>query len=303
MIKAIFYLAGICILILCSCQKEINPYENIVPATDSIVPVVNDSTTLVKYIDFDTTMLAGLDTVVIAKYSYDNLKRVVQSDHIEYGITGVPERNFKTVLYYNGGDSLPYKKTESTIELPGGSVSSVREGFYTYANGKLITDSISVDNGQYRTAKRYNYSSNLITEIANRYTGSSLYTEVHRIHLTTSNGNTVAQLDTFLSGNIARYSFSYDNKQNAFKANVQPFVQRSSAYYEMETSTEEMIYEKNNPTQITQYLGTELAFQKISYEYKTNGCPSVARIAGAGTGPPTTIPGYYTKRLFFYTKL
>jgi hypothetical protein len=286
-------LLGFLSLIICSCQKEKTQDRR----TEN---PQSDSTTLAMYIDLDTTQVSGSDTIEVQKYKYDNSKRLLESDYIEYN-GNAPDGITITKLFYNGTDTLPFKKTESYYELPSGNlVNTPDTGYYFYSQGRVISDSIiSHSNSSSYFVRKFSYNNNKITEsIAENTTPPSTY--LHLFYQTKNNGNTSLQIDsTFYNGNniggTQTFSFSYDTKNNPFYNMPQSFIERGDPYYNMETYSEEMIFEKNNPTEIKE----EAFHLKYVYEYNINNFPSVAKIYD----DPDNDPTYYYKRVFIYTKL
>ena len=284
-------------IIIYSCQKE--PSSNTPP-----IVTRDDSTTLLMYIDLDTTQAAGLDTLNIQKYSYDNSKRLMKSAYIEYE-SGMPAHFSITNLYYNGTDTLPFKKTETNYDSPGGTAGLSDTAYYIYNGDKIISDSVRSGYNSFPVVGKYAYDNNKVTETRLDYSLTPpAYPYSHEVYLTKINGNTTLQMDTtFLDGVLSsstRFSFVYDVKINPFYNIPQPFVERSFPYYDGETYSEEMVYEKNNPTDINETgdpFGTGAFHFKYFYEYKSNGYPSVARVYDQDD------PSNFYKRIFIYTKL
>ncbi len=280
---------GLLTLIIYSCQK---------PTVDKRVESTqSDSTALVMYVDLDTTQIKGKDTLIVQKYDYDNLKRIINTYYIDYN-SGVPDGLFQTRFYYNGADTLPFKRIETYYDLSSGTVNNPGVGYYSYKDGKVLSDSVSFSNNPlFYLVRKYSYVNNKITEtIADNSTPQNI--EVHKFYQIKNNENTTLQTDsTFFNGALMggsqTFSFSYDTKNNPFYNLPQPFIDRSTPYYSMETYSEEMVYEKNNPIEITS--GFHL---KYVYEYKPNGYPSVARVYDIDA--PSQ---FWFKRIFIYTKL
>ena len=167
-------------LLSISCQKE-SSLENGLTPNPVPIPTVNDSVYLSKIIDFDTTKPALFDTVLISNFTYDNLKRLVSQNYINFinGIRSVsPFDSYE--LFYNGLDSLPYKTIQKSEELPNRFIYT---SFYTYLPGtaKLLTDSgighrvlpVTSDSGF--TISSYTYGVNSVTEISRSYNNLNSY--------------------------------------------------------------------------------------------------------------------------------
>lgn len=280
-------------LIICSCQKE-KTQDRKAGNPQS------DSTTLLMYVDIDTTQVSGSDTLEVQKYKYDNSKRLIEATYIGYN-RNIPEGGTITKLFYNGTDTLPFKKIESYFELPNGNISNIPDtGYYFYSQGKVISDSvISPHNSLSYYVRKFSYDNNKIiqTIVSNTTPPSTLLTIFYQ---TKNSGNTVLQIDsTFFNGsntfNSQTFSFSYDTKNNPFFNMPQPFINRGEPYYQMETYSNEMIFEKNNPIEVK-----EGNFHlKYVYEYDMNNFPLIAKIYY----DPDNHPAYYYKRIFIYTKL
>ena len=131
--KNILFLAFLSLIIF-SCGKEKTP--------ELIGNPLSDSTALSMYVDLDSTMISGLDTIAVQKYSYDNLKRLSKSYYIEY-TDGVPDGLYLTDLFYRDNDTMAYKLVETFYELPGGNADDPDFGYYFYKDGKLASDSLS----------------------------------------------------------------------------------------------------------------------------------------------------------------
>ena len=286
-------LFGFFSLIMCSCQKEKTQDRQ------SEDPQ-SDSTTLSMYVDLDTTQVSGTDTLEVQKYKYDNSKRLIEADYIEYNGNAADYLTI-TKMFYTGADTLPFKKTESYYELPGGNLLNTPDtGYYFYSEGRVISDSIiSHSNSSNYFVQKYLYDNNKIIEsIAENTTPPATLRTI--FYQTKNSGNTILQVDSTFdngnyTGNSQTFSFSYDTKNNPFFNMPQPFIERGSPYYQMETYSEEMIFEKNNPTEIKE----EDFHLKYVYEYNRNNFPSVAKIYD----DPDNDPNYYYKRIFIYTKL
>ena len=279
-------------LIIFSCQKDKTPERR----TEN---PQSDSTTLAMYVDLDTTKVSGLDTIEVQKYSYDNLKRLSKSYYIEYE-DGVPNGLYLTELFYNGNDTLPFKIVETFYESPSGNADVPNIGFYFYKDGKLISDSLKYNNGSSAFfVDNYSYTSNAIIS-TNIYASTPPIISVFKHYQTKTNGNTTLQIDSsFVNGIYSgtsdlTFSASYDTKNNPFH-NLITSLDMPSFIYGMETYSEDMPGEKNNPVEITSG-GFHL---KYSYEYNRNNYPTVAKIYD----DPDNDPTYYYKRIFIYTKL
>lgn len=134
--KLLLTTAGFVFLaLLFSCQKEID--AGVQPK------VLNDSTTLVKYFELDTTLPAGVDTMRLVLIDYDAQGRPA---HVVYHIKDQslpPSAVFpyydSVTYFYNGSDTLPYKVNKSEKSF----LVIERDTIYIfYSAGKVIRDSI-----------------------------------------------------------------------------------------------------------------------------------------------------------------
>jgi len=283
---------GFLSLIIFSCQKDKTPERR----TEN---PQSDSTTLAMYVDLDTTKVSGSDTVEVQKYSYDNLKRLSKSYYIEYD-DGVPGGLYLTDLFYNGTDTLPFKIVETFYELPSGNADDPDIGYYFYKDGKLTSDSVSHSNDpSVYYVNSYTYDNNTIIS-TNIYASTPPIISVDKHYQTKTNGNTTSQFDSsFVDGAYSGsseviFSASYDTKNNPFYNLVSSSIDRiPSSIYALETYSEDMTSEKNNPVEIIS--GFHL---KYVYDYNPNGYPVVARVYDI-EGPSQ----FWFKRVFIYTKL
>lgn len=278
-------------IVIFSCQKEKTPDRRVENPQ-------SDSTTLSMYVDLDTTKVSGLDTVQVQKYSYDNSKRLSKSYYIEY-TDGIPEGLYVTDLFYNGIDTLPYKVIETYYELPSGDADDPDIGYYFYNNGKLTSDSVSHGNDpSVYYVHFYTYDNNTITS-TNTYASTPPIISVDKHYQTKTNGNTTSQLDSsFVNGVLSGspevvFSASYDDKHNPFHNLISTIDNMLPSTYALETYSEDMISEKNNPLEIVS--GFHI---KYVYEYNHNDYPTMARVYDI-EGPTE----FWFKRVFFYTKL
>ena len=282
------YLATLLILIIlfCSCQKGFTVENSNTELVQNL-----DSNTLVKYIEFDTTQISGLDTLDIAKYSYDNLKRLALLEYTEFDGAGVKVNLYKTNLFYNGVDSFPFKRIDSRFALPSLSLMASDTNYYSYSNGRIVSDSASDD------VIKFTYSTDKIME--KRFTNfpGAAY-DSNTYYMTRLNGNLILQVDTTSGGSVyENFSFTYDNKNNPFYRLPISSFESARPFYSLELYHDEMIYEKNNPTQILQTSSVSLFHFKYSYEYNSNGYPKIARVTDQ------TNPSTFYKVKFFYTAL
>lgn len=114
-----------------SCQKEYTFQETKVVSTTT-----SDSTYLSQYIELDTSFTAPFDTVSIKKFIYDNQKRNSLIQLFNYNSSGQPLELWQYQFYYNGTDTLPYKKILQLFNLPGMVQQTYNDtSYYQYSNG------------------------------------------------------------------------------------------------------------------------------------------------------------------------
>ena len=276
------------IILFSACQKEVSVEQGaVIEATQNLV----DSNRLIKYVEFDTAQISGLDTLDIAKYNYDNLRRLTLLEYTEFEGAGVKINLYKTNLFYNGTDTLPFKRINSHYNLPALNLVRSDTNFYAYANGRIVLDSNS-----YGFAK-FQYTNNKILETTLQNLPGALINS-NTYYMTRLNGNLVLQKDTISGGSVYQnFSFNYDNKKNPFYNLPISSLEYLRPYYKLELYSEEMIFEKNNPIEIFQTSSTSTFHFKYSYEYNLNGYPKIARAVDQ------TDPTIYYKVKFFYTSL
>ena len=291
-----FLLAALFITALISCQKEHSTENGFLPNGQTNTSLLNDSNTLLRYVDLDTTLAVGADTLDKDQYSYDNAHRLVRSDYIEYNGAS-PDNISTTVLYYNSADTLPYKKRETRTLVGTGVVTNDQTLYFNYVNGRISYDSLQTVGSPYTLAYSFTYQSDRIIETNTDYSVSPPLTTTHNIYFVKNNGNTVLQIDTASGSAYYHFTFTYDNKNNPFHNMPQAFVERSRPYYMMETYPEEMVSEKNNPTDINETLLPSIFHFKYFYTYRANGYPSIARAYDQDD------PTIFFKRIFTYTNL
>ena len=297
------------IIILASCQKEFSSENTAI--TNSIIQ--DDSTIISKFIDLDTSLISGHDTLDVCTYTYDNLKRIIRIDYFQYdNITGAPYNLAQSIFYYAGSDTLPYKRLRNYFE-PVGHISDhyIDTNYYFYSGTRLLKDSTRpINNGINPSLfiQTYSYNNNQITEILTIDLGNAVKKDI--VYLTKSNGNLTLQIDSsFTSSNInplffenkKYFSFSYDANPNPFLNKPMANVGVTMPYYNLDTYSDDMVYEKNNPVEINETQTDNNGIinnyhYRYSYNYKINGYPSVARVVDVND------PTYFFKRIFVYIK-
>jgi hypothetical protein len=126
-------------LFFSSCQKELDIDPNDPPPPGS----TNDSIYLSAYIELDTTLPPGQDTLTVTRFFYDNDKRLTQYSWVEMigSGPGSTSRPGSIKYYYNGNDTLPYKITAASGD-DNGAPTMFDTVFYAYtSNGMVSKDS------------------------------------------------------------------------------------------------------------------------------------------------------------------
>lgn len=130
------FLIGVVLLIsFSSCQKEIDwGFNN---------KTQSDSTILDKYIELDTTLPAGLDTIHKVLVDYDSRGRVIYVSSYDKDLSLPPTNIFpfydSTTYFYNGNDTVPFKVIQTHKNLLNIWQDTC---FLYYSAGKVIKDSI-----------------------------------------------------------------------------------------------------------------------------------------------------------------
>lgn len=276
--KRLLSIIIVAIFFFVSCQKQ-NTQERIMNPAD-------DSTLLSKYVDLDTTLLSGSDTLVVFNYMYDASKRVIGTTEVDYDSSGNIDGLTQTDFFYNGIDTFPNKVVSQDFILPGNTLNGKETYYYAYSNGKLVYDSAASWTGAYI----FSYEGNKISK--HLESGGEILDTLNT-YLTISNGNLISQtFDTaWLSTggfSVERFAFSYDTHPNPFynKPNFD-----ITPYFYIEIFSENMFYEKNNPIEINADN-----HEKYVYTYKSNGYPATAIDYDVDAG------SYGSTRKFFYTK-
>jgi hypothetical protein len=138
---AAMLLAGIFV----SCQKELSP-EDIIPGPTT--PTTADSSTYIDRIRYTEVDRNGLDSFTyVDQYQYDAGKRLVRisrdSMYLSPGnLSYVSLYTYTTDFFYNGADTMPYKKLTVFDNLfhPQGSRYS-ETNWYFYMGNRLLKDS------------------------------------------------------------------------------------------------------------------------------------------------------------------
>src|SRR4030095_6514459 len=215
-------------LVVVSCQRQ--PDNSLPPNSNNgnnnngnnNNPPSSDSTVLWKYIEIDTTLAPGSDTLDKTVFFYDNMKRL---DHYYSYDFYVPDTTIVTYSY-QGSDTLPYKITsvyhETELDLD--------TDYYAYNNGIVAWDS-SLHHTRWNISPEERESAILRTYQDHGNTTTILETTYDILPASTwSCHSTIEVSKTYVGGNIAEEQYvnsgclggsfsrqwTYDNKVNPF---------------------------------------------------------------------------------------
>lgn len=292
-------------LVVVSCQRQ--PDSSLPPNSNTgnnnngnnNNPPSSDSTVLWKYIEIDTTLASGSDTVDKTIFFYDDMKRLDHYYAYDFSVPG----DFDTTIvsyYYQNNDTLPYKITsiyhETDLDLD--------TDYYAYNNGIVAWDSSL----HHTTWILYGSPVEKETAIVRTYQDHGNTTTVSEaVYYILPAGSpchsTYEVSKTYVSGNIAGEQYvnpgclggsissqwQYDNKVNPFYLIDLHYPVHKTFYGNGLTS------QKNNATQEISSSNNNVPVNFI-YTYRSDNYPLIVR-----TVDPTN-PSYNLKGLFFYTK-
>ena len=261
-----------------------------------------NATILSMYIEIDTTAIAPLDTLSKMNFHYDNAKRNTGIDLFYYEDGVVATQEYKATFFYNGNDTLPFKRIYITPFLENTDPGFANDTcFFFYADSKLITDSsVHLSNSSpHAMVNNYVYNNAGIIRTLTHYNYDPVFTyvQIDTIYLERLNGNITKQNDTSYQSTAPanNFKFDYDNHPNPFYR-TQNKITFDNTYpiYSIETFIED-IFEKNNAVEINQFQGTSHYHTKHVYEYRANGYPKIVRYYDQNS------PTSFGKALYFYS--
>jgi hypothetical protein len=287
----LFLIAGI--VMLASCQKEIDPIEEIITPVDSVV-------NLKKFVIVNPGLVAPADTVLKYDFSYDNANRCTQiiTQDLQNSET------YTTTNFYNNNDTLISKRR--IVFLP---ANDTAWEYFTYSsNGQMATDSVVESNGSggYSTIT-YNYqvSGNNITAFINFNSqplikGGYLLTRDGR-------GNIINEKDTssqYQQGGGYIYTASTDNTIT-YDTHPSPFTKIYprrivEADFENAVAADVPLYfaipQSNNILDETRTVAPSTSSMiswnnRYTYQYNPNGYP--ANVICQDLLATTTLKGFY----------
>jgi hypothetical protein len=271
-------------IVIFSCQKEV--HDNI---TRRINQNPNDSVLLSEYIELNTTMPSGLDTLLKIVYTYDAEKRLkgyFLSDGVDYQTVEV---------FYSGAEIFPYK----TVSFWSNFADVYRDTiFYSYTNGLVSKDSmIEYNNG---TNQLFSIEARMFSAIGNnsviqfrRYLtrGSPPDYEANgTVFKTYQNENIVVQDDSTYS----TIGFAYDKHQEVkYDNKINPFYKALPIHYPILYYW--LIAQPNNPIENISWENPGYQEHLIySYSYRQDGYPISVKVIDQVSDS--------WNGLFFYTK-
>lgn len=280
--SALFILAAI--ILFASCQKEVD-------GTIDERPTGNDSILLEHFVELDTTLPTGLDTVWQMRYTYDAQKRVKQSISTYY-LFG-PQSDV-TEYFYSGNDTLPYK---IVVTWPD-AVNTYRDTtFFTYVNGQVLID--STIEWKINTNEFWNTSTTIYTPNGNNIdlsyrdyynpgqTPPDFVSTPYTVQRTLQNGNIITQDAPFNgSTNRKHHLASYDNNINPFHKTEIPYPVLNSVNTQKNNPLEHKLWD--DPAMIDGH-------NQYTYTYRADGRPLIVRSKDLQN------QAVY-KGLYFYTK-
>lgn len=271
-----------------SCQKEI---DWSLPNTTT-----SDSTVLWKYVVIDTTLSAGLDTLEVHYFEYDNQKRLTRLlDSLREDTSSSPAytSSLVTDFFYNGNETLPYKSMGLQKD---GTDRRWDTTYFSYQSGLVSLDSARIQisnvtgitwgiitrsfvvNGTTvtMTEKFYSYTNPIPSCVSNS-----------TILLTYTNGNISSENGT-TTGCVTGSGddqITYDNKPN-------PFYSAIPVHY---PTTGFSFVDGNNTQKNNMIEENSTAFHtQRTYSYRSNGLPSVGRVNDL------MFPNYSYKGIYYY---
>lgn len=271
--------AAFALINLTACKKDGTSTE---PSPTPPTPVVTDSNFLSKMYYLDSVNNVQ-DT--FARYSilYDNAKRVqIVIDSVTAN-SGMLFSN-KTVFYYSGTDTLPFKAINEQYE---GTYRDTLTTYYTYnSTGRKIRDSIiagyrnvgySYQKNLYRTSIQYSgnkiYFASKDSTLYDSYGGSSVFSSWDTATADASNRITTSK-KTY-PGNVIINTFTYDAHENPFyHLNIFNAIFTAPEFQDDFTS-----YSKNNILTDQENRTSPAVLQKTTsytYQYNPSGYPKQA---------------------------
>lgn len=277
---------------LTACQADVDEILEESPPD----PTTGDSTVLEKIVVLDTTAVSGLDTVLIAKFQYDDLERIETLEIIE---RPEPWRNDTDLItrqnFHYTGDA-PYPDEMEDLAMEAGQFYVANHHYYQYAGDLLVYDSsITTLHGgiNYTTAKdsRVFKEGRFLVEERSYDAGGTLNFTRHSSNIVQrQDGNLIYELDTTFVGNYVSEKFStFDSHPNPLKKVTLPYISHSLFYYD--NLDFQLHHNSNNLIQREYISGWNASGQftrRYHFTYRNDGYPL------------TRVEERYEKKIFFH---
>lgn len=283
-------------LVFSSCQKELDiDLGNPPPPSGTN----NDSIYISAYVDLDTALPSGQDTLYVDRFFYDNHKRVSYISTIET----INSERWPSVMkyYYNGNDTLPYKITSTSAD-GNGVIYLLDTAYFTYASNGLISKdsgwSYSVSLNRRTSGYVTSFSGGIANMVFNYSTSYSTQPPTYdtiagMVILDVSGQEIVSQTGPSL---ITWYEYF----QMGYTDHPDP-IYRTDFHYPIYYAKMGWGYGSARKLLISQDVGSgpNNIFYKYrwTYEYRADGYPLVRR------GIDLLDPSAYWKELYLYTHL
>lgn len=305
-------------LLICSCQKEISSVNT--PNPPPSPPPVNDSILIKMYVRLDTLHASAMDTTDKITFSYDNLKRLSQTNIYYYDtVTGGLDESYRYTFSYASSDTLPVSYQIHQVDNNGGASLNpdINVSVFYNAQGQPTQQRrIYAPNGYHydSAVSLYTYSGNTTTILTTTYINGSLSKDSTHNTAQLVNGNVAGDVyshNLFSGGpsgvNTYQNTFtsSFDNKKNPFLKNAFLFKLMNTPEKEIAffggfdfsvnnvTSINDAYFYNSYPTP-TNLIDTYTAV----YKYNSLGLPATAIYTATEYGAWRRYAG---KKLFFYT--
>ena len=266
------------ILLFSSCQKELD-----IDLPTGGNGTTNDSTVLWKYLQVDTKLPPGLDTLGFSLFEYDNQDRISKInlyDRSDTSSSSAYTGHAETKYYYSGNDTLPFKTTFFTNDFGFAMTDTI---YYNYQQGFVSYDSsisfLDDPFGPTRYMTVRNFSNGGSNVASNQKTYTWIYPsppflcESNLIYVIGYlNGNIVSENGSSTGCGVGGWDIqaSYDNKVNPFYSLSIPYrtLLDSRGFFQLQ--------QKNNTTETVSSSMNQ--HTKSSYTYRNDGYPLVVRV-------------------------
>jgi hypothetical protein len=259
--------------LFCSCQKEpVDPDPQAPPITTQ-----HDSVTRLSQFIFIDTRVSAVDTTGYYSYQYDSLQRVATINMYDY-TTGTPSLSAVFTFYYQGSDSLAYKKTEVSVDLTDLYSYST---FYFYDNQqRLIEDSALY--GADVNVNKYKYAGTQIVKSGSFIYASDPLNPVSEedTGFIAVNGNVTTTNSLALDGEYYINNFIFDSHPNPFNQLNIHFTYNPMPGFDFYLY--DFMLQKNNAlseTEENRLFPGNISSTTYSYTYNALGLPDMVNIS------------------------